>query len=479
MPVLRHTKRPPAPRRRPNRRLSSARQRPVFAAALALTATLAACGDTIGDRTDVAESLAQARFGEDNRQAVEILPGVVLSAEVGDDETALQVRATGPYPTVNVDNGTVVAGRVTLELQNGDPDAVFVPTLAPLTEDGRKDPDCDAAEFDGLSEVVLAPVSPASEGTTLTFELDIPRCSRMQLVAQPAADTDAVHIAILGAVQGDARFLGNLLADMATDLPDHVHVLGNMGGTRAALTDTLAELEATGVPYSVSLGQQDVRADLYTELLGPGDYLTQIGHVRFLNIDSANNLVSSPQVTLVSGLDTGTPPGIAVTYAAPMAVGASPGWRSAQLAGRMIGALDAAGFDHIFAGAGARASAREFGGLQLTDLGAGDGAGDTDRVAWVTITRPWSVLTPCDTNADCDGDGGGVERCEAGFCRTECTADSDCAGACPLDSDCGCFQARCGVLCTESADCPGASPECVSSQCVLDPVISVTLRDRE
>lgn len=429
----------------------------------------AACTNPATERTALAEAAATERFGEDNRRSVDIVPGVVTSIEATADPVEIVVRGTGPYPVFGVDNGVLGVFSGTLIVDNLALDATFVPTLTTLPSDGRSDPNCDSTIYTDRGDVVLAPLTPRSiSGTRLTFDVEIPACSRVQVQAQPAADVEEVRIGVLAALQGDRPYLQAAIT-AASDLGvDHVHVLGDAQlGVDTTPYETLIEaFDAAGIPVSVSMGARDLRdgPSVFIEALGPGDFTSAIGRARFLNLDSSQHEISSPQLSEISQVADDGQPGVVVTYRSPVGLGTDRGWRSLALVGRTLEALSARSFDTVLGGGGHATAARTFAGMTHITL-----SHEVDALALVRIARPWPILSACDDATPCSSG-----TCIRGFCRTACGNETACEDAC-VQPPCTCSEGVCAPACSVDADCPAPAATCRDGACVMTPTIETTI----
>lgn len=429
------------------------------------------CGNADDARDRAITAATEAAFGEDERLSVDIAPGAILQV-VEEDEPVVTARAAAPYPVVGFDNGRAVTQALVLVLTNGDVDAALNPIALPLPADARQDPDC--ADIGSDATLIYGPQAPsAAAGTTLTFRVEVPPCTRLELHAQPATDVDAVRVAVVGSANGQTGFVDDALRTARALDVDFVHVLGNvaLAGDSPAYSTVNGLFQDASMPFAVSMGSQDARRyeDQFIETFGTPDYMMDIGHVRLANLDSSGSLLSEAQFRSLERLSPGRVPGVVLTHEAPLPVGTAPGWRNGAQAARLIERAGGRGFVALVSGAASGADRRTIGELQLEEIGGADRGNAERTLAVITIERPWSVLDPCDDSLDC----GGTRVCDLGFCRQLCASDADCGDGCPAGSPCACLAGTCGVPCATDDACPGAAPSCELGACRLDPVINI------
>jgi len=430
----------------------------------------AACSDSASGRYDQGLNAAKRPFGEDDRLAVEIDRGVVISiVEEGQDVAEIALRAAGPFPIISLDNGTITDRELNLVIANVHDEGIFAPQTMALAPSARRDPTCASDDARARATVLLGLLNASGgEDNTARLTLRVPACSRLQIHAQPARDTDEFRIAIVSALSGDPGALDDAIAAVRSVDADFIQFLGDVSftddtGDFDGFLDAVATL---GTPYGLALGAGDVdAANAYIATFGAADLMNPVGHARYLMLDTADGRLFDPQFETLNTIPTSRPPGLVVTYTAPIAFGVTPGLRSVHQGARLLEALAARGFQDIVVNGGPRTEGHSFGAERVIGLSDG-GASDDSELALATIRRPWSVLNPCVTSADCSGS----ERCDRGFCRQPCQN----LEACTTGWACG-GAGYCERTCDGPADCPGAAPQCTLGRCMLDPSVELDL----
>ena len=422
-----------------------------------------ACGTDVSTRFDEAAALATERFGDDDQLTVAISPGRVSSIRDESGRFSLELVASGPFPTVAVDNGTQGPQRVSVALGNVQPSWAFAARVGSLDAGARRDPGC----VTDRASVLLSDAAPtAASGTTVQFEFEIPACARLEVSAQPAADAAEVRFVIVGAIRGDSGYLQSAIEAAASLDAEYIQFLGDIGfpGDVVAFEEFETRARAAGLPFGVTIASQDRFAETeFVARFGESDYATPVGQMRFVSIDTASGVLSDAQMRRVTNIDPRRPPGVLVSSIAPIAFGTTRGIRNLAQGSRILEELASRGVLTSFSAGGPRLASRNLGQFSLYDLA---GAGASDRsVALVEFFRPWPELTSCTTSVDCDSGG----LCDRGFCRRPCESDEACA------DDEVCDGSSCVLACTEPTDCPGPRPECRVGVCQFDPEIEVTL----
>ena len=427
----------------------------------------AACELDAEARFSGAESLASQRFGDDDQMTLSISPGRVSSIAADGAAFALAAVASGPFPSVVIDNGTLSDRRASLTLGNVGSSWEFAPRVGPLTSTARRDPACPT-ESDEQSVVLLASATPSAvSGTTVLFDLQVPACSQLELRAQPAAADEIVRVAVVGSPRGDSAYLRDALSTVSTLNVDYVQFLGDVGSSNDEIAFEQFEASAreTGSPYGVLIASEDRFAQTeFVSRFGGSDYTSDIGQMRWIALDTASGELTDAQFSAVGSIEPRRPPGVCVTSVAPLPFGTTRGLRSAAQGARLIEDLATRGVGLALSAGGPRHASREFGEIEVYDL-AGAGAA-RPSLALLEFRRPWPSLRSCTTSVDCDS----ADRCDRGFCRTPCTDESSCS------ADEVCRSQVCRRTCGSSDGCPGPIPECVSGVCELDPTIELSLR---
>lgn len=427
----------------------------------------AACEPNASTRLTEANSLAGERFGDDDQMSLQLVPGRVSSIEAEETQFSVSVVATGPFPSVTVDNGTLSAQEISLTLGNVRPSWEFASRVGALASSARRDPGC-SSDVDDQGVLLLASATPlAVSGTTASFEFQVPPCSRLELRAQPAENDESVRIAVVGAPRGDGAYLRDALATVLELNVDYVQFLGDVGFSNDAVAFDQFEtsVRETGTPFGALIASQDRFAQTeFISRFGGSDYSTPVGQMRWIAVDTASGELNDAQFAELTSVAPRRPPGVYVSSVAPLPFGTTRGLRSAAQGARLIEELSRRGVRLALSAGGPRHASRDFGEVSVYDL-AGAGA-DSPSLALLEFRRPWPALTSCTTSVDCDGD----ERCNRGFCRTPCVGDDVCA------SGERCVAEVCRVSCDSDDQCPGPLPECVENVCDLDPTVEISLQ---
>jgi hypothetical protein len=375
-------------------------------------------------RYETAEALASQRFGEDDRMRVNISPGRVADVEELDSTFNVAAVSSGPFPTITFNNGTTSSQSLTLTLGNVNSAWTFSPLLNALPSSERKAPDCATDALETRASISLATSVPSTVlGTTVRIELELPPCAQVQLHAQPAPASALVRIAIIGGLEGDRSFLSAAVVHAADLGVDYVQFLGNV----AFLADdtVFGEFETTvqgqGLPYGVIVAPDDTFAPSdFVQRFGGSDYVTEIGQMRWIALDTASGELTDEQLAIVTGLEERRPPGIFLSSIALLDFGTTEGLRSTALGARLVEELASRGVLLALNSGGPEHTQRQFGEVGFRDL-AGASA-EPASIAIVEFRRPWPNLTSCTTSVDCSGN----DICDRGFCRSRCAADTEC-----------------------------------------------------
>lgn len=403
--------------------------------------------------------------------SVAVSPGRILDVTAPDDGGfELSIHASVPFPELTLDNGTTSVAELEVTLVNVSTMAEVRGRVTSLAGDGRKDPACADEEFEDRSDVLLGALSTTVDGaTTLRFHVEAPRCARLVLEAGPPRGTEAIRVAVIGALDGDPDYLQAATDASTAAQADFVCFLGNVTFADDAdpYDSFLEHVYALDVPFGVTIGPRDVRdaPAAFASTFGPADLLASFGEVRFLTLDTAQARLSDEQMAFVDAIPRSRPPGFVASHESIIGFDTSDGLRSDHQAGRLLAALGERGFAHAFAGGGPRPDRTRIAGVDLHDLGRGGPDSDDRELAVVTIRRPWPALNPCVASTDCDD----FELCDRGFCRAPCADDDAC------DNGEACAPTGwCGVTCEADDECPGPAPFCPADGfCALDPEIAV------
>ncbi len=418
-------------------------------------------------RFEVAEALAFQRFGEDDRMKVTIGPGRIETVEEVESTFVVSAVAGGPFPQITLNNGTTAAQTITLALGNVNSWWTFSPRLNALPSSERKAPECATDALEGRASITLAPSIPSSVlGTTVQIGLELPACTQVVLRAQPAPTSALVRVAVIGEIDQDPSFL-NAAINRAVDLGvDYIQFLGNVGFLSDATV--FGEFESTvqdsGVPYGVIVAPDDTFSPTeFVQRFGGSDYVTEVGTMRWIALDTASGELTDEQLALVTGLPERRPPGIFLSSIALLDFATTDGLRSTALGARLVEELASRGVLLALSSGGPEHGHRQFGEVEFRDLASA--AARPTSIAIVEFRRPWPELNRCTTSVDCAGD----DTCDRGFCRSRCTSDAGC------ETSEGCTGGFCAATCSEDTDCAGPLPSCAAGFCEEDPEIRLSL----
>jgi hypothetical protein len=445
----------------------------VGALALALAG---ACSDDASTRFALQARAGTVGMGPDERITARLVPG--RAVEVADKTTFfdLTMRASAPFPTVYLDNGTVDARQIELTLNNIDPDANAFPRLRRLPSDARRDPRCGDNQETDVADVLLAPIDVrpnADEPKTARLTLVVPPCRTLSVSLSLPRETPEYRVAVFGSAGGSTEFVQDALdAARAVDA-DYAHLLGGLA-TRSRVApfgDIAAIADTSPIPVGASPAPSDLRAGAtgYIDSWGQTDFTTRIGWTRLLVLDTAERRLSAEQFNLLDEIAVSRQPGFALFTVPPFDLGGldDDGFRSSQQADRLYTRLVRRGFRDVVSSLGGSWISRTFGDLHLYDTGGARTASDDRHMVLIRLTRPWPDLVACVYDVDCSAD----EFCNLGFCRERCDSDTDCSSA---TTRCDNSSSTCRITCDTDDDCPAPAPECGSDGfCDLEPAIIV------
>ncbi len=390
----------------------------------------AACSAGTDLGPDAQRQGSVASFGDDSRLTARIEPGLIEEVYEADAIAwVVAARSAAPFASIAIENGDTASQRVLVEARNVDVDATAVPRQGPITEGTRREPACDASAFSAQPEVWLAPlpnevVLGEDGGRALLFELEVPACSAIRIDLVLSAQRSSWRSAV---VVADARDLAETRAAIDDALafdPDHLIWAGrSRRPTDAAPYDLLRlELAATGVPYSVVFGHDDLRATRqHLSTFGPSDWLAFVGTTALLSLNTGTRLVGVERFDWLADQAPATYGGLVLTSAPPFDPDRSgdDGLAAGPDAARLQALLSSAGYTALLSAAGDPPSRGERGGIEVYDVGRATRASRSERVRVVELRRPWSDAATCD--ASCDGTCG-----PDGRCRAPCANDADC-----------------------------------------------------
>ncbi len=435
---------------------------------LAGVALLSACSDAIAERVDDDHAAATARFGEDERLAVAVGPGRVRRTQETETGFAIELRAGGPYPEIQIDNGTFSEHRIVVTIENVARDARFVPRVSPLPSRRRQDARCTRLDADEIA-LLAAPATPTFADGELraVTTLDAPRCSRTVLATLPSEEAASLSVMVVGPIDRQRSYLNAVISAANERRPDFVQFTGSVASGDETdpfgeFADAVAELT---IPYGVSLTRSDARTDAATfaDQFGPTTFAATLGAFRYLVLDTSAARLSDRHFDEVETVDTRQLPGVVIAEWPVIDRDPSAGFRSAHQSRRVLAMLAARGFQTLISAAGEVSERDTFGPFALWNLG--HDAREARRVLHVELRRPWPALDPCGVDRDCADTG----ICDRGYCRVPCAGDDDC----PAARTCA-PSGRCRHGCSDGGDCSSPLPECSDGWCAEDPEIVVT-----
>jgi len=437
----------------------------------ALILWAAACGDPAVDRFNEQSTVGNTRLGNDGRVAVAFEGAALERIDIESGFATIDVRAAAPFPSSTVDNGTIDPQFLLFRIANVDPHAVFRTTLSELRDGARRDNRCDDLELADPPDTLLAPPTnlnidddgrPASP--VILFVVT-PPCASLRLTPFPA-DPDQFRIAVIGATLGDVDQQRDAMSAAVEAGAQHIHFLGHIADTTAnrGFARTRETLHGRGLTTSVTPSRRDIRRPehhtSFVETFGPTDFVSRIGAVRVLMLNTSLGRVSDRQFDLLDRALSSEAPGIAFLDRPPFdpAGVQREGLRSHEQASRLAGALVRGGFTEIVTPS--NASASHAGPAYRTHRVA---ASDANAMTLITIDRVVPHPPTCVSTTDCVGE----RVCHRGLCRDACND----ATTCPLPSE-TCREGVCLRSCALDRDCVGPRPECgPAGVCLDEPVL--------
>lgn len=449
------------------------------------TLNIAGCGETVDDRFARQGSISIATYGEENVERIAIAPGRVVGVETNDiSQRTIEVWSSAAFPRISIDNGAFNSGQREIDLRwfNFDWRGQIRMSIDSLPASASRSTGCNTAEVLSIDGGVVA--GPFSDESLISFReygngvalpVVVPPCSRvvLQAVIGPQERSE-YRLAVVGPVNHDDEFLSRLIADINGWEAHYTQFLGNLAGfsgetpfSEFALRS--AELEA---PFGAAIGRDDVRADSssFQDTFGQTDFVSSIGAVPIVVLDTADEIVSDEQLLIIEALRRNGRHGLGMMYRAPISQSrsAATGLRSDLMSARVHELLESRNILDVFGISSAVSSSREFGTVNYhATSGSGGGNGEYLRV---TIKRPDPDVTQCETNSGCADPA----DCVRGFCLVACVDDSDCQG---LRSRCDTDARICRQPCDELDQCRGPGAECDElGMCLELPEVVVHVR---
>jgi hypothetical protein len=326
------------------------------------------CAEPAEVRYELQLASTSVRYGADDRIAARVLPGRADDADEAGASPLVLLHASAPWPVVLIDNGTTDAAMSVVTLENVDVNALLSARFEPLPGDGRSDARCGRSPYADLEVVEAAAPSASADGTTLTFVLEAPPCTRVRVSLAPAAEM--VRFAVIGASDGDESWMASTLAAAEVEA-DVIVVVGEMTDRRFGFVKLGEALDAAALPYIVAMTPQARKDDAssFRSQFGQTDFRFDIGAQQMVVLDTSSAQFSESQVDFLDNIEA-RDGGVAIMHTLPVSRSTVEGFRTAYQGVAVSEALLDRGFE-LWVGASTGAPLREeFGDATLWRVGA-------------------------------------------------------------------------------------------------------------